>query len=172
VCFEDGTEELPERSDDVADLAAEYGTVLVVDPRGVGAVADRPIPIPNWVDHENGIYGTEFKLAYDALLLDDSLFGMRVFDVLRAVALLRAETNCKTVSLVGEGVGAYHALYAAGATDGVERVALRDLGPSFRELATRHEYPYDARLAVDDVLDCDVPLVLDALAERGVPVDR
>ncbi|MWG34239.1 alpha/beta hydrolase family protein [Halomarina oriensis] len=172
VCFEDGTAELPERSDDVAELAAAYGTVLVVDPRGVGAVADRPIPIPNWVDHENGIYGTEFKLAYDALLLDDSLFGMRVFDVLRAVELLREATGTDSVALVGEGVGASHALYAAGATEHVERVTLRSLEAGFREMATSHEYPYDARLTVDGVLDCDVPLVLDALDVRGVRVDR
>jgi dienelactone hydrolase len=172
VCLEDGTTELPDRSDDVAELAAEYGTVFVFDPRGVGAVADRPIPIPNWVDHENGIYGTEFKLAYDAVLLDDSLFGMRVFDIRRALAFLRDETGADSVALVGEGVGASHALYAAGASEDVDQVVLANLGAGFREMATSHEYAYDARLLVEDVLDCDVPLVLDALDARGVRVDR
>jgi dienelactone hydrolase len=172
VCFADGTRELPARSDDVAALAAEHGAVLVFDPRGVGATRNRTIPVPAWVEDDDGVYGTAFKLAYDALALDDSLFGLRVFDVLQGAAFLRARTDARRVSFVGEGVGAYHALYAAGATGAVGRVDLRALGPGFREMATSREYPYDARLTAYDVLDSDVPDVLAALRERGTAVER
>lgn len=173
VCYERGTEALPERSDDVASLAAEHGTVFVFDPRGIGAVRNRTIPIPTWLDDDDGIYGTEFKLAYDALLLDESLFGMRVFDVLRAIEFLRSATNCEDVSLVGEGVGAYHALYAAVAAERVGTVDLRRLGPSFCEMATSREYPYDPRLTVFDVIeDCDVPHLLAALDDWNLSVER
>lgn len=173
VLYEEGTEELPERSGEVRALAAEHGTVLVFDPRGVGAVRDREIPIPSWVEDYYGIYGTEFKLAYDALLLGTSLFGMRVYDSLRAADFLRSVTGADRVSFVGEGVGAYHALYAAGVARGVEGVGLRDLGPSFAGMATSREYPYDPRLTVYDVVgNCDVPHLLAALEERGVSVDR
>ena len=164
VCYEQGTEILSERSDDIASLAAEYGTVFVFDPRGVGAVRNRSIPIPTWLDEDDGIYGTEFKLAYDALLLGESLFGMRVYDVLRAVEFLVEETGCGEVSLVGEGVGAYHALYAAAVEKRVGTVELRGLGPNFHDMATSREYSYNPRLTVFDVVkDCDVPHLLAAL---------
>ena len=172
VLYEEGTEGLPERSEDVRALAAEYGTVLVFDPRGVGAVRGREIPIPSWVEDFYGIYGTEFKLAYDALLLGTSLFGMRVYDSLRAADFLRSAAGADRVSFVGEGVGAYHALYAAAADRDVERVDLRDLGPSFVEMATSREYPYDPRLTVYDVIGaCDVPHALAALEGRGIRVE-
>ncbi|PSP54536.1 hypothetical protein BRC82_10170 [Halobacteriales archaeon QS_1_67_19] len=173
VLYEGGTERLPERREDIESLAADRGSVLVFDPRGVGAVRNREIPIPAWAEGYYGMYGTEFKLAYDALLLDSSLFAVRVYDALRAAEFLRDATDAERVAFVGDGVGAYHALYAAVAGDCVEAVDLRDLGPSFRELATAREYPYDPRLTVTDVLgDCDVPRLLAALEDRNVRVER
>jgi dienelactone hydrolase len=171
VLYEDGTEELPERRDEVAALAADYGTVFVFDPRGVGAVRNREIPVPAWVDDYDGIYGTEFKLAYDALLAGTSLFGLRIYDVLRALEFVRKATGSEETTLVGEGIGAYHALYAAVADHDVEAVELRDLGPGFYEMATSREFPYDARLTAFDVIeDGDVPDALAALERRGVDV--
>ena len=173
VLYEQGAEELPERSEAVASLAAEYGTVLVFDPRGVGAVRNRPIPIPSWVEEYNGIYGTEFKLAYDALLLGTSLFGMRVYDVLRAIEFLRSATGCEGVALVGETVGASHALYAGVVDRGVGTIGCRDLGPSFHGMATTREYPFDPRLTVSGVIgECDVPHLLVALDDRDLRVER
>jgi cephalosporin-C deacetylase-like acetyl esterase len=173
ILYRDGTAELPERTEDIAALADEYGTVFVFDPRGVGAVRNRPIPIPTWNEDYYGIYGTEFKHAYDALLLESSLLGMRVYDVLRAVAFLRAETGSERVSFVGEGIGAYHALYAGAVAQHVDRVEVHDLGPSFFELATSREVPFHPQLTAFDVVgECDVPHLLAALGRRGVRVDR
>ncbi|PSQ43291.1 hypothetical protein BRD14_03400, partial [Halobacteriales archaeon SW_5_68_122] len=119
----------------------------------------------------DGIYGTEFKLAYDALLLGTSLFGMRVFDVCRAVEFLRSETGADSVSLVGDGAGAYHALYAAAALEGVSSVSLGDMNGSFAELATSREAPFRSRLTVFGVVDgLDVPDVVAALEARDVSV--
>jgi len=171
VLYEEGTTALPDRSGDVAALAEEHGTVLVFDPRGVGAVRSRAIPIPTWIEDYYGIYGTEFKLAYDALLLGTPLFGMRVYDVLRAAEFLRSASGAGRVSFVGERTGAYHALYAAAVERNAEGVTLRDLGPGFAEMATSREYPFDPRLTVFDVIGaCDVPRVLASLEERGVRV--
>ncbi|WP_114576935.1 S9 family peptidase [Saliphagus sp. LR7] len=172
VLYEGGTEELPARSDDVAALAAEYGAVLVFDPRGVGAVRNREIPIPTWVEDYYGIYGTEFKLAYDALLLGTSLLGMRVYDVIRAAEFLCQETGGDRVSFVGEGTGATHALYAAAAARDVDRVALRDMGPSFAEMATDRNPPFRPELTAFDVVrTCDRERTLAALARRNVAVE-
>lgn len=173
MLYEHGTEELPERSAAVAALAAEHGAAFVFDPRGVGAVRNRDVPIPPWVEGYNDIYGTEFKLAYDALLLGSSLFGMRVYDVLRAIEFLREETESERATLRGAGVGAYHALYAAAVDRSVETIHLRNLGPSFHEMATSHQFRYDPRLTVFDVIgDCDVPQLIPALDDRDIQIDR
>lgn len=173
VLYEDGTEELPERADEVASLAREHGTAFVFDPRGVGAVRNRTIPIPWWVEDYYGVYGTEFKLAYDALQMGSSLFGMRVYDALRAAEFIRSETGTERVSFVGEGAGAYHALYAAAAVDGVERVDLSGVSHSFYELTTGENPPFRPRLTAFGVVgECDVPRVTDALEKRGVRVSE
>jgi cephalosporin-C deacetylase-like acetyl esterase len=172
VLYENGTESLPERSADIASLAAECGTVFVFDPRGVGAVRNREIPIPNWIDDYYGIYGTEFKLAYDALMLETSLFGMRVYDVLRAIEFLRSETGEQEITLIGEGIGAYHALYAGAVDENVGTIDLRDLGPSFYEIATG-EFLFNPQLTVYDVIgNCDVPHLIAALDDRELHIDR
>lgn len=173
VLYEDGTEELPEKVEDIRSLAREYGTVFAFDPRGVGAVQNRVIPIPSWVDEYDDIYGTEFKLAYDALQMGSSLLGMRVYDVLRAVEFLRSETDAERVSFVGDGIGAYHALYAAAAAESVERIDLHDIGSSFAELATGRNVPFRPQLTVFDVVgECDVPHLIAALDQRGVHVSE
>ncbi|GAA5062276.1 hypothetical protein GCM10025751_49380 [Haladaptatus pallidirubidus] len=173
VLYDQGTSTLPERTEDVTALASKHGTVFVFDPRDVGAVRHRIIPVPNWADDYGGFYGTECKLANDALLLGDSLLAMRVFDTLRAVEFLRSETNSEDVSFVGEGIGAYHALYAAGVAQNVDHVTLRDLEMSFYDLVTSREIPYHPGLTVFDIVDgCDLPDVLVALTERGVDVSH
>jgi dienelactone hydrolase len=169
VLYDEGTEALPDRSDDVASLAREHGTVLVFDPRGVGAVRNRVVPIPAWVDDYYGIYGTEFKLASDALQLGSSLLGMRVYDVLRAAEFLRSATDADRISFVGEGTGAYHALYAAVAARAVDRVDVRGGAASFVELATGRDVPFRPQLTAFDVVGvCDVPHLTAALDRRGV----
>jgi hypothetical protein len=54
----------------------------------------------------------------------------------------------------------------------VKRVDCREIGPSFHEMATSRDYPYDARLTVFDVIgDCDLPDVLAALNHRNVTLN-
>ncbi|AHG02360.1 hypothetical protein HALLA_20875 (plasmid) [Halostagnicola larsenii XH-48] len=169
VLYEDGTEELPDRSEEVASLAEEYGTVFVFDPRGIGAVQHRRIPVHSWVDDYDGVYGTEFKLGYDALMLESSLLEMRVFDVCRAAEFLRSETNATNVSFVGDGIGAYHALYAAAATENVDRVDVYETVPSFATLATEQDADFHPQLTAFDVIrSCDIPQVERALEQREV----
>ena len=173
VCFEDGTAGLDDRTAELRSLVAEYGTVLVFDPRGVGATRNRRVPIHGWIEEYDSIYGTAFKLAYDALLLDTSLVGLRVFDVLQAVRVLRAETDASGVSFVGEKTGAIHALYAAAVADDVATVELRELGGSFRERTTDPELSFQPGLAVYDVIgQCDVDQTVAGLEDRGVTVTR
>lgn len=170
VLYDRGTDVLPERSEDVGALASEHGAVFLFDPRGVGAVRNRHVPVPNWADDYDAVFGTEFKLANDALLLGDSLLGMRVFDTLQAVEFLREATGVDRVSFVGENTGAWYALFAAAVAENVDRVRLRDARPSFHERTTERDVPFDPGLTAFDVLDCDLPRLTAALERRGVDV--
>lgn len=79
----------------------------------------------------------------------------------------------KQAKLLGEGVGAYHALYAAVADRTVETIRLEELGPSFHEMATSHGFRFDPRLTVFDVIgDCDVPQLITALEDRDLRINR
>ena len=191
-----GTDEFGTYRDRIARLARERGLAMAFDPRGVGAVRARDVNTPQSNGGEYYDYhGTEYKLASDALMLGTSLFGMRVFDVLRAreylegridLAASPGESNgvgaADTVDAtdpVGEfgefgefgvhgvGVGALHALFAAAAEPRFGTVHLEDLPYSFHEIATSREYEIDFRLLVHGLVgSCDVPQVLPALDDR------
>ena len=81
VLSEEGTEVLATNPAGIADLAREKGRLFLFDVRGIGAVKQRPI---NPRDY-SGLYGTEFVLNYNAIMLKDSLVWMRAYDVLRAL---------------------------------------------------------------------------------------
>jgi hypothetical protein len=182
-----GTTEFSDHEDCIAALARDRGLAMAFDPRGVGAVRARDVNTPlsnggTYFDY----HGTEYKLGSDALMLGTSLFGMRVFDVLRAREYLAgrvqgthpavdsasADASPDGFGVDGTGVGALHALYAAASDAQFRSVRLADLPYSFHEMATQRSYDVDFRLRVHDVVgDCDVPQLLPALSGREVTWD-
>jgi len=74
------------------------------------------------------------------------------------------------VAYVGDGVAAYDALYAAADEGGVANLQLDREPVALRERATDADHGFDPRLDCHDVLDCDVPDVVDALRTHGVHV--
>jgi dienelactone hydrolase len=172
VLLPDGTESIPDHEQRLADLAAEHGAVVVFDPRGVGAVRSRPVNAPGNVNGGafDEHYGTEFKLASDALMLGASLFGMRLFDCLRAVEYLDDHAPVTgPFGVLGKGIGALHAQYVGALADSVERLRLVDAPPSFYEQATTREFDIDYRRLVHDILGrCDLPQLRPALDELHV----
>lgn len=176
VLSDHGTDEFDEYEKRIATLARERGVAMAFDPRGVGAVRPREVntPLANGGEHFD-YHGTEYKLGSDALMLGTSLFGMRVYDVLRAREYLEnrvedaAEGAVTGYGLDGTGVGALHALYAAVAEPRFESLRLADLPYSFHEVATRREFGIDFRLRVHGLVGtCDVPQLLPALDGRDV----
>lgn len=176
-----GTDAFEAHEDRIATRARERGIAMAFDPRGVGAVRSRPVntPLANGGEYF-GYHGTEYKLASDALMLGTSLFGMRVFDVLRARDYLehrvRERDELKGVvdgyALDGIGVGALHALVAAVAESRFIRTTATDVPTSFYGIATDAEYEIDFRLVVHGVVgDCDVPQLLAALEDRDLTWD-
>ncbi|MCL7418258.1 MAG: prolyl oligopeptidase family serine peptidase, partial [Halalkalicoccus sp.] len=173
-----GTDEFETHEDRIAAHARERGIAMAFDPRGVGAVQSRAVntPLANGGEYFD-YHGTEYKLASDALMLQTSLFGMRVFDVLRARDYLKRrvcgvdelDSNVECYALDGLGVGALHALAAAAAEPQFRRIAATDVPACFYEIATDPEYDIDFRLVAHGVVgECDVPQLLPALEDRDL----
>ena len=171
-----GTDEFETHEDRIAATARDRGIAMALDPRGVGAVQSRAVntPLANGGEYFD-YHGTEYKLASDALMLGTSLFGMRVFDVLRAREYLERRVreledgDVDGYALDGIGVGALHALVAAAAEPRFRRINAADVPTSFYEIATDAEYDIDFRLIVHGVVgECDVPQLLPALEDRDL----
>ncbi|MHB0878758.1 MAG: alpha/beta hydrolase family protein [Anaerolineae bacterium] len=167
VLLPDGSEGLEAERPHLERLLAEGNRLFVFDVRGIGAVCSRPVnPQGVWA-----IYGTEFKLACDAMMMGTSTLGLRVHDVTRGLQYLRTRDDCAgtPIGLYGRGFGALLA-YLAAAIDGhVAAVTAEDMLYSYRELVDSRYYDARAhgmwsvawgllrRLDLADLLPCIAP---------------
>jgi hypothetical protein len=122
--------------------ALEAGQALfVLDVRGTGALKPHAV---NRVGEEwpQSYYSTPHWLAVCAYALGECLFGMRVFDVLRAAEFLR--TRFGKVHLRARGLEPALWGYYAGALDeGIASVRLEGLLESYEALITSVFYRRD-----------------------------
>ncbi len=138
VLLEHGTTDIPRERARLEALLRQGHRLFVFDPRGRGAVASRPVnPRDPGAD-----YGTEYKLASDAMLLGISTLGLRVFDVLRGLAYLRTREDAAGSKLGVYGVGFGGLLgYLAAVLDGaVDEVTIQDCLFSYRNLVESRYY--------------------------------
>ena len=158
-------------------LARKGIVVAAVDVRGIGET--KPL-------HQNEESSGEFRnlddaetaMSYWAWEIDQSLFGMRVEDVIRSVDYLlsRPDVDQAGVRLIGVGMGALWALYAAALDTRVLSVVLERGLLCYRGLTSVDRYLYGADIFVPDVLNhFDLPHVAAAVADRPLalvsPVD-
>jgi dienelactone hydrolase len=143
-----GTELLrdEEGREEVRALAREWGRVLLFDPRGRGAVAQRPVN----GRPEAGPFATAYVLNHLALMLGDSLLAMQAFDACRVLEYARRVA--REVSVVGEGLAGFVLLVAAAVEGGVRGGHLRGLPVSLEELVAARLYEGDPLLEVHDLL--------------------
>ncbi|HEX6972302.1 MAG TPA: hypothetical protein VF234_08795 [Limnochordia bacterium] len=147
AAIEGGTDAVARHPERVRALVRETGRLLLFDPRGTGAAAQRPVN-PHPVD---GLYGTLYKLNYDAMMLGDSLFAMQAFDALRVLEY--AHRIAASVHIFGEG-SAGLVLLAAAVIDGeVAGGRLEGLLRSFEELITDRFFVPDYTLEVFGLAD-------------------
>lgn len=158
---------------------ARAGNVIVsIDVRGVGGTRpphDQPGAPATEFRH---LFDVDTAAAYMAWYMDDSLFGMRVRDVVRGVdyALSRPEARTAGLRVVGKGAGALWVLYAAALDPRIREATLQRGLLSYRSLAAGDRYLHGAGIFVRDVLlHFDLPQVAAALAGRRLtlagPVD-
>lgn len=156
----EGTTAVTQRPDWVRAIVAKTGRTLLFDPRGVGAAAQRPIngrPVDD-------LYGTLYKLNYDAMMLGDSLFAMQVFDCVRVLEY--AHRISPSVSIEGERVAGLRLLAAAVIDGNVNGGHLTGLPRSYEELLTDRFFVPDYTLEVFGLTDLpDVPVMCDWLPQ-------
>src|SRR5262249_7042131 len=111
-----------QEKDFLAALAKPGFAVTAVDPRGVGPV--RPDLRGPGHAYDDRLCGVEEKVAYNAFLVGKSLLGMRVADVLAAVAEVTAKARQKRLVLCGGRDAALVACLAAAVEPRVSHLAV------------------------------------------------
>lgn len=155
------------------------GEMLVaVDVRGVGETRPphaTPGSRPGDFSH---LFDVDTAMTYMTWYMDQSLFGMRVLDVMRSVdyALSRSDAGQKTVNVHARGAGALWAIFAGAIDERIHSLTAERMLLSYRSLATGDRYLHNAGSFIRDVLkETDLPQIAGMMAPRSVtlidPVD-
>jgi cephalosporin-C deacetylase-like acetyl esterase len=149
--------------------------VVAVDVRGTGETRPPHSTRGSRPGDFAHLFDVETAMAYMAWYVDESLLGMRVFDVIRSVdyALSRGR---KALHVHGRGAGALWALFAAALDERIQSVTAERMLLSYRTLAVTDRYTHNASsFAKDILLEADLPQVAALAAPRKVtlvePVD-
>jgi cephalosporin-C deacetylase-like acetyl esterase len=159
-------------------LARNGLLVFAMDVRGIGETKP-PHPDEEAPGAFRNLDDAETAMSYWAWEINESLFGMRVQDVIRSVdyVLSRTDVDRAGVRLIGKGMGALWSLYAAALDTRILAVVLDGGLLSYRCLTRADRYLHGANIVIPDVLKhFDLPHVAAAVANRSLallsPVDE
>jgi cephalosporin-C deacetylase-like acetyl esterase len=171
-CEENGLEFGP-----LEQLTRAGNLVVSVDVRGIGGTSP---PHPD--ESGRGLFGhvddAETTMQYMAWEMNESVFGMRVQDVVRSVdyALSRADVDRGGVRVIGRRRGALWVLFAAVLDPRIAHAICDHCLLSYRALTSSDRYLHAADIFISDALKYfDLPQVAAAIAPRRLaliaPVD-
>ncbi len=165
-CMDEHAAKFRSRTDTDCDL-------FILDVRGRGAVAPHPVnPYPNTFPMT--FFNTDGWLAWSAYCLGESVLGMRVFDVMRAIDYLLEDAGYAALRLEAEGLEGALVGYLAAALDGrVAETKIDGLIESFEALVRTELYRKDftPNLLVHGVLkEFDLPDLRSLFANRALDV--
>ncbi|HUS06629.1 MAG TPA: alpha/beta hydrolase family protein [Bryobacteraceae bacterium] len=159
-------------------LARSGKLVMSVDVRGIGETRPAHESSSSRMNEFSHLFDVETAMAYMAWFMDESLFGMRVLDVVRSVDYLlsRPDVAKDDWKLTGKGAGALWALYAAALDTRIQDCTCERGLVSYTSLAQTDRYLHNASIFVRDVLKhFDLPQVAATVANRRLrlisPVD-
>lgn len=132
-----GTSRLQRHLHWIRKTCREGRAVFVLDVSGVGLLQ----PYPFYVEDALAPYGTISKITTDLMFLGDSLAAMRIYDVLRAVDLVRAMDRVASDGIRLYGNGRY-ALYAELAAFLEQRIQGVNVENGMRSVAELVRLPY------------------------------
>ena len=160
-------------------LARKGHLVAAVDVRGIGETRPPHNPSISRPEEFRHLFDMETAMSYMAWFMDESLFGMRVEDVVRSVdyVLSRHDADKASLRVVGKGMGAMWALYAAALDSRIQSVVCEGGLLSYRSLTRVDRYLHGANIFIRDVLKhFDLPQVAASIAGRDLtllsPVDH
>jgi pimeloyl-ACP methyl ester carboxylesterase len=154
----------------VLDTLARKGNLVVaVDVRGIGETEPSHDHEPAEGYEFRQLFNVETAMAYMAWFMDQSLFAMRVQDVVRSVDYIMSRPDADTghVHVIGRGTGGLWCLYAAALDPRIQSlICVRSL-LSYRALTNVDRYVYGADVFIPNVLKhFDLPHVAGAIAGR------
>lgn len=115
------------------------------------------------------LFDAETSMAYAAWWMNESLLGMRVWDVLRCVdyAMQRQGADDEHLHLIGKGRAGLWCLYAAALDSRIHSLICADSLLSYRSLTQVDRYLYGADVFVPEILrHLDLPQVAAAVSPR------
>jgi pimeloyl-ACP methyl ester carboxylesterase len=149
------------RNPAVQRLARSPGFVTV-DPRGIGQSQARTCGSRNFFES----YGSDFLYASTGDMLNESYLGRRVFDVMRTIDFLLAYGGTE-VRLVGRGLGAVSAAFAALLHPTHPQVHLINYLPSYALLTQKPQFSWPFSVLLRGCLEhFDLPDVYRVLGKR------
>jgi cephalosporin-C deacetylase-like acetyl esterase len=159
-------------------LALAGRIVASADVRGIGETKPPHMGVNFGLPAYRFLFDAENGVNLMAWYMDETLFGMRVFDVLRTVdyVLGRGDVDSSGLRLIGQGAGALWAMHAAALDPRITSVVAERGLVSWRSLAQTDRYLHNAGVFIRDVLKhYDLPQVAAAIAPRPLtllsPVD-
>jgi dienelactone hydrolase len=156
-------------ADFIAALGRRDVAVTAVHPRGVGKLRPTGLEVKGHA-YADPLCGVEENLAYNAFLVGKNLLGMRVTDVLRAAAQIRADDKPGRLVLCGRRDAALVAVLAAALNPDVAAVAVEEMPLSYWPLFDPEGRPVNAASILPRILRDfgDIGAVLAAIAPRRV----
>jgi dienelactone hydrolase len=143
--------------------------VTVVDPRGVGKLRPAGVEVRGH-DYADPLCGVEENIAYNAFLLGKNLLGMRVADVLKAVAKIRTDRKATGIVLCGTRDSALVACFAAAVEPAIQAVAVEEMPLSYWPFFEAEGRPINAASILPRMLRDygDIASVMAAIAPRKI----
>ena len=150
---------------DLVNKLLQQGDVFAFDPRGTGVVRNRRVNDRPFYE----MFGTEYKQSYEAMMMERSMTGFRVYDILRACDYIRQTNPDMKIGLAGKGISAVYTLFASVLRDEVDYVYLENMIPSFENIVCTRFYHYDVRYSLYGVLkNLDIPMILEAFKDKNI----
>jgi cephalosporin-C deacetylase-like acetyl esterase len=150
-------------------LARDGNLVVAVDVRGIGETLPPHAPEGSSANEYHQLFDVETALSYMAWLMDESLLGMRVHDVVRSVDYIisRPDADKDHLHVIGTGRGGLWCLYAAVLDPRIRSlVSVRSL-LSYRSLTQADRYLYGADVFIPNVLlQLDLPQIAAGMVGR------
>jgi hypothetical protein len=160
-------------------LARKGRVVIACDVRGIGETKPPHRPAIEGLGEFGQLFDVETAISYMTWYTDESLFGMRVQDVVRSVdyARSRADIDKQQLRIAGKGAGALSVLFAAVLDERISNITLERGLLSYRTLARADRYTHGTGIFVPGILKhFDLPQVAAGLAGRKLimasPVDH